>query len=184
MVAQLYAIRYSPHLNGLILYDTPPKTDQEWGNEVASRTQWFKKEPWFSDASAAMQADSASYYKNDRELTAVYAREWPLYVADYTAHKKAYDQIFAQMRASLGPALGFEKEANTFNTLKDLPRITARTLIIVGDKDFLCSVESAENMNRAITHSKLVVLKNAGHLGHFETPDAFTQAVTEFQTTP
>jgi pimeloyl-ACP methyl ester carboxylesterase len=60
-------------------------------------------------------------------------------------------------------------------TPASLSRITATTLIIYGDRDFLYPVEMAFEMYRAIPRSALWVVPNGGHVPIF--PDSAAQFV-------
>lgn len=65
-------------------------------------------------------------------------------------------------------------------TPPSLSRITADTLIVYGDRDPLYPVEIAIEMYRAIPHSALWVMPNAGHLPVFGAVDRFAQTALEF----
>jgi pimeloyl-ACP methyl ester carboxylesterase len=59
-----------------------------------------------------------------------------------------------------------------------LATITARTLIIYGDRDPLCPVHIALEMYRAIPRSYLWVVPNGGHVPQLNEP--FVKAVSPF----
>jgi 3-oxoadipate enol-lactonase len=61
-----------------------------------------------------------------------------------------------------------------------LEKITAPTLVIVGDEDVATPREKAERIAGAIGGSKLVVIPHAGHSSTLEQPDAVTTAIAEF----
>ena len=62
-----------------------------------------------------------------------------------------------------------------------LSSITARTLIIYGDRDFLYPVNIALEMYAAIPYSYLWIVPNGGHLPVFNNPRVpFTRAVLPF----
>lgn len=61
-----------------------------------------------------------------------------------------------------------------------LPSISVPALIVVGSEDTLTPPADAEAMQRKLDRSRLVVLPQAGHLSNMETPDAFSQALTDF----
>lgn len=68
------------------------------------------------------------------------------------------EAIFSLMKAT--------RERKDFR--KDLNKIKAATLIIQGDKDMLFPVHLAEEVQKNINHSKLIVVKNAGHTLNLE----------------
>ncbi|KAA3660923.1 MAG: alpha/beta fold hydrolase [Chloroflexi bacterium] len=85
------------------------------------------------------------------------------------------------MKTSVAGAMG------ALMAMKDRPdstptlaEIDVPTLIIHGADDQIVPLAEAEAMHKAIKGSKLVVLKNAGHLPNLEQPDAFNDAVIDF----
>ena len=62
----------------------------------------------------------------------------------------------------------------------DLARISAPTLVIVGEEDQLTPVSESELLQRSISRSRLVVLPGAGHLSSLEVPDEFSRALADF----
>jgi pimeloyl-ACP methyl ester carboxylesterase len=75
-------------------------------------------------------------------------------------HKLGDDQILALWEWQRGMADNYDDMNFTPPTLS---RITASTLIVYGDRDFLYPVEMAVNMYRAIPKSALWVIPNGGH---------------------
>ncbi len=69
---------------------------------------------------------------------------------------------------------GFEQEADKINS------INKPTLIIWGDKDGLIPVENAYLFNKNIKGSKLVVLKNIGHVPMEEAPRETAELIAGF----
>lgn len=59
-------------------------------------------------------------------------------------------------------------------------KIKTPTLLIAGDKDYLTKVSKQQELANNIQDSKLVVIKNVGHLTHYETPGQITDAIKEF----
>lgn len=61
-----------------------------------------------------------------------------------------------------------------------LAKITAPTLIIIGEEDVVTPPTLSESMNAAIPGSKLVRIPGAGHLSNVEQAASFNAAVAEF----
>jgi pimeloyl-ACP methyl ester carboxylesterase len=61
-----------------------------------------------------------------------------------------------------------------------LPRIAVPTLLIWGELDARSPLSVARQFERAIPHSKLVVIPSCGHASNLERPDQFNEAVREF----
>ena len=75
-------------------------------------------------------------------------------------------------------ALGLVQLAPVFEVRDRLPGIRVPTIVIVGRKDFVCSLAMARMLDALIPDSRLVVLERSGHMGHIEEPQAFARAVT------
>ncbi|WP_443031378.1 alpha/beta fold hydrolase [Streptomyces sp. 3214.6] len=53
-------------------------------------------------------------------------------------------------------------------------------MVLVGDDDFICGPHWARMIHETVPGSQLALLRRTGHLGHIESPEAFTTAVVEF----
>lgn len=63
---------------------------------------------------------------------------------------------------------------------KDLQYVKQPTLIIWGENDEVIPIQNAEKLYGSILNSRLVVLKNCGHVPQEEKPDLFAELVTGF----
>ena len=54
------------------------------------------------------------------------------------------------------------------------------TLLIAGDKDYLTTVAKQQELARTFDDATLIVIKNVGHLTHYETPDQIADAIKKF----
>jgi pimeloyl-ACP methyl ester carboxylesterase len=61
-----------------------------------------------------------------------------------------------------------------------LGRISCATLVVAADEDVVTPLAEVEQMQDRIPRSRLVVLHRAGHLSNVETPEQFSQALTDF----
>ena len=66
----------------------------------------------------------------------------------------------------------------------ELGRITAPTLVVVGDEDLATPRPKAEKIAGAIAGAKLVTIPRAGHSSPVEEPAAVTAALTAFLSSP
>jgi pimeloyl-ACP methyl ester carboxylesterase len=60
------------------------------------------------------------------------------------------------------------------------PTIDVPTLIVWGAHDAIVPLACGERLHRAIPQSRLVVVENAGHMPHEETPGPVRRAIEEF----
>jgi pimeloyl-ACP methyl ester carboxylesterase len=89
-------------------------------------------------------------------------------------HKLGDDQIVALWEWGRGMSVSYD-DMNF--TPPSLSRITASTLIVYGDRDFLYPIEMGVEMYRAIPKSALWVVPNGGH------GPVFMDAATQFAQT-
>lgn len=61
-----------------------------------------------------------------------------------------------------------------------LTKITAPTLIVVGEEDKVTPPSEAEAMHAALRNSRLVKIGGAGHLSNLENPAGFNRALLDF----
>ncbi|MGW0136891.1 alpha/beta fold hydrolase [Streptomyces sp. NPDC003299] len=72
------------------------------------------------------------------------------------------------------PGYAHAAEAMATTDLRaDLPRITAPTLVLCGDKDQVTGPDAAQALAGGLHRSAGVVVKDAGHLAHQEQPERF-----------
>jgi len=70
----------------------------------------------------------------------------------------------------------------TFDLRPELSRITAPTLILAGQQDWICPPEFSEEIHRLIPGSQLRVLANSSHSLRVDTPEAMRGAISTFVT--
>jgi len=63
---------------------------------------------------------------------------------------------------------------------RDLPRLTAPTLILQSDEDLIAPVAVGEYMHRVMPNATLRVVRNVGHCPHLSAPGASADAIDEF----
>lgn len=73
--------------------------------------------------------------------------------------------------------------AEPFDWRYELPAITAPTLVIVGDDDYV-TVPHAQTLALEVRHGQLAVVPGASHLAPMEKPELFNHLVIDFVTQP
>lgn len=66
------------------------------------------------------------------------------------------------------------------NLLKELPQISAQTLVLIGDRDKTVPRRCAEELMAGIPRAQLVAVADAGHALPFDQPEAFLQHTLAF----
>jgi 3-oxoadipate enol-lactonase len=90
----------------------------------------------------------------------------------------AKEMILATAPLSLERSLRGMRER--METCSKLPGISVPVLILVGEADKITPPEAAHYLHENIEHSRLTVIKDAGHLSSLENPDAFNDALKGF----
>lgn len=60
------------------------------------------------------------------------------------------------------------------------PLITNKTLMIVGDKDDIAPLKKQHALQKLIPNATVKVIKDVGHLTHYETPEQVADSIKEF----
>jgi proline iminopeptidase len=141
------------------------------------------EEAWFEDAMAALKAEQAGEWGTDEELAGLVFRELPLYFAQYGDRERRYVQTL-EGEIPVGDALKlFNDEVfTTFDLRPQLSRITAPTLVIAGEDDFITGPVCARELAEGLGNAKLVLLADCGHFVFVEQPERFAAEVGGFLT--
>lgn len=184
-VAQRYALRRPERLSGLILYDTSPTTKEDFWAEVEENLGRFAErnsgEPWLEDVMSALEEETSvatSESATDEQLTRIFRRQLPVYVADYAGRKDEFAQLTDSLRLYSGPGRG--EEPAPLDTRDELGSIAVPTLILVGGHDPICSPRWARVLHEGIAGSELAVFGRSGHFPHLEEPEAFAGKIREW----
>ena len=86
-------------------------------------------------------------------------------------NRHIFETDFLLIRLWQPPQFSFEKTVS---------KITAPTLLIVGDCDAPIIREIAENLEKNISNAKKVIIEGAGHMVNLEKPLEFNRAVINF----
>lgn len=179
-VAQRYALDHPDRVASLILYDTSPVTgDVFWSDAVANMERFAQRHvadhPEVAGYVAALTGRTAP--DDDAGATEVLRRIMPAYVHDYWGREPAFADGRQALHMYSAPAWG---EGPAFDVRAELPAVTAPTLVLAGDDDFICGPRWARIIHELVPGSRLTVLERTGHLGHIESPGRFTAAVESF----
>jgi pimeloyl-ACP methyl ester carboxylesterase len=113
-------------------------------------------------------------------LRRLWLEEWfPLATADPAAAPALFAELFDGVDLDWRYVDYTNREAPVLDLRDQLPRITARSLVIAGRHDTM-TVAKAEEMHAGINGSELLILEGSGHFAPVEEPAAFEQAVFDF----
>lgn len=168
MVAQGYAIRYPQHVDKLILVATAPsyrfinqakKILQARGNpkQIA-----ISKHLW------------AGTFRNHKHVAEFFKQMDALYSTTTKKHPK---QTFSKLKTIWShEALneGFSGFLRHYDWIPTLKKIKCPTLILAGEKDWICNPSQAKTIAQHIPHAQLKIFKKCGHA---VAVDAHTQYI-------
>ncbi len=181
VVAQAYAARHPDRVERLIFASTLARFQSEQEAAMEAAMQARAGEPWYEDAMEALRAEQAGDWGSDEELGAIALREMPFYFARFGEVERRYLELL-EGEVPCGDALKlFNNEiVATFDLRPELPRITAPTLVITGEDDFITGPVCARELAEGIADAQLVLLGQCGHFIFVEQPGQFAAAVGDF----
>jgi len=181
VVAMDYAARYPDHVEKLILASTLARFAQEQVAAMEAGMAAKAGEPWFEDASAALAAEQRGDFETDEELGQLAVREFPFYFHEYGNAERAYLESLRNDIPNADTLRYFNQEIfETFDMRPQLGRITAPTLVVTGEQDFITGPVCADEIAAGLSDVHKAVIPAAGHFVFVETPDEFRAAVLEF----
>ncbi len=181
VVAQAYAARHPGRVERLVLASTLARFQEEQVVAMTAAIEARSGEDWYEDAKAALDAEQGGEWATEAELASLVLREMPFYFAEYGLAERTY---VAGLQGEIpnGDALQlFNAEVLTvFDLRPELGRITAPTLVITGEDDFITGPVCAEELAAGIAGSRLELLPDCGHFVFVEQRERFAEVVSEF----
>ncbi|KAF7557574.1 hypothetical protein G7Z17_g606 [Cylindrodendrum hubeiense] len=166
-IAQHYAIKYASRVSHLVLRGTAPSHHHEEG-AIRSLEKRLDKTPGFSVSMLRNKVFGS--YESDREFQLVHFAMLPLYSEQYNADnglRACLDTVhIAESHNDL-----YSETEKYFDYTDSLHRISAKTLIVVGDRDWICPLENSQLLAEKIPDARLFVVEGANHGVHVERPE-------------
>jgi proline iminopeptidase len=180
VVAAAYAAMHPERVERLVLASTLAGFQAEQEEAMRAGVEARSGEPWYADAVATPEAEQAGAFNSDEELGELALREFPLYFARYGAAEAAYLDTLRDETPNGDALLLFNREIfMTFDLSPQLTRITAPTLVITGDQDFIAGPACAADFD-TIPHRQTTIVPGAGHFIFVEAAEAFHHEVRRF----
>jgi pimeloyl-ACP methyl ester carboxylesterase len=168
-IAQEVAIRYADRIDRLILFGT------------------FCGGVWAEPASYSVFKQLLAAENQTPEEAA--RRAWPVtYSPDYLAANA--EAVERQMRREMEhPTSTYiadrQMEAlRKFDSYRDLPRISAPTLVVTGSHDLLVKPRNSEILASRIPNARRELLADLGHRAIWEAPEEIADLIGDFLTRP
>jgi proline iminopeptidase len=184
VVAQAYAARQPERVERLVLASTLARFAAGQQAATAAAMEARSGEPWYADALAALEDEQAGRFESDEQLAELFLRELPFYFARFGEAERAYLETLRGEVPVADALLLFNKEVfEAFDLRPELPRITAPTLVITGEEDFITGPVCAADF-AAVPGRRTVLIPGCGHFVFVEARDRFRDEVTSFLSEP
>ncbi len=181
VVAIDYAARFPDRVDRLVLASTLARFAQEQMGAMESAMAAKAGEPWYDDARAALEAEQAARFATDEELGELALRELPFYFARYGDSEQAYVESLRADVPNADTLRYFNQEIfETFDLRPQLGKITAPTLVVAGEEDFITGPVCANEIQQGLRDPRKVIIPGAGHFVFIEAPEAFRETVFDF----
>jgi pimeloyl-ACP methyl ester carboxylesterase len=180
VVAAAYGAAHPDRVERLVLASTAARFATEQHEAMEAAMQRKAGEAWYTDARAALEDEQAGRFATDAELGALAIREFPFYFATYGEVEQAYlDTLRGEIPVADALRLFNDEIFTTFDLRPELIGISARTLVITGEDDFITGPTCAADF-ASIPDVITVVLPKCGHFIFVEARDRFRDEVTTF----
>jgi proline iminopeptidase len=178
VVAQAYASEYPQRVSRLVLAVTLARFGPE--QEAATKAGREKRSgaDWYPDAIAASVEELGA--ATDDQVRDNAMRGMPFYFARFGPSEAAYVDTFRSDPINGDAQRVFGKELPELDLRSRLSNITAPTLVITGEDDFICGPVCAHEISGAIPGAREVIVPEAGHMVVFEQRQAFHDAIADF----
>ncbi|MBW4417849.1 MAG: alpha/beta fold hydrolase [Myxacorys californica WJT36-NPBG1] len=173
MVALTYASRYPHHVSHLIAIATVPDS------RFLQRAQENLAQRGTPEQIAIARYLWEGNFQSEAQLHEYFQVMQPLYSMSYKPDiaRDSWERTILSVDAINVAFGGFLR---TYDVLKDLPKITAPTLVIGGRHDWICPPEFSEEIAEAIPKSDLRIFEQSGHSIRADEPDALLDAISHF----
>ncbi len=177
MVAQAHAARYPEAVAKLVLCVT---ASHAGFNATAKR---FIAERGTPEQQAVCATLWAGGFETLEQLQHYYAVMGPLYSLKHNPEAAATSRSRAiQSPEPLNRAFGPGGTLQTFDLRPELSRITAPTLILAGQHDWICAPEFSEEIHALIPGSRLHIFENSSHSLRQDVGDLLLETIRGFVT--
>ena len=177
VVALAYAAAHPARVRRVVALDTLVRLQPD---EMEQIMLHHRDEPWYDDARRALEQEEAGDYSTDAELHEITRRFWPMYFARFDEREARYaDEYLVSSRGNPDALRLFNEGIEEWDMRPDLASITAPTLVLTGDQDFICGPRARRTSRRAWPGSKKIVIEDCGHFTFVERPERFSRCRRE-----
>ncbi|CAM9010286.1 unnamed protein product [Wickerhamomyces anomalus] len=174
-IAQQYAITYPNSLKALVLRVTAPSHHHE-ADAFKVLEKRLDKAP---NVSVEMLRKVFSSFDSDEEFRLTIFAMLPLYSETYDANQGLKSALKTKYRAQSHNELYSEQE-KYFDYREGLKQLNVPTLIIVGDKDWICPPKQSQLIHSLVKDSELLEVEGANHSAHLEKRALVLDKISSF----
>lgn len=165
-VALLFATKFPHHVDRLVLFNTTPYTS-----------------PWLAELGHQWNAigktrDGQTYYQTT--IPVIYSPSFYEKRLEWMKKREAYLIPIFSNPTFLDAMERLTNSAEFFDVRDELSKISAPTLIIAADEDYLTPIQNQRSLQQLIKGSELVILPGVGHASMYERPMLFITLVLGF----
>jgi proline iminopeptidase len=180
VVAGAYAVAHPQRVEKLVLASTLARFGEEQHQAMVQMMEARADERWYQEAREAIDREQAGDFADDEELQVLVAREMPFYFAHYGDGERRYVEWLGEETPNADALHLFNTETwPTFDLRSGLPNVSAPTLVITGELDFITGPACAADF-AAIPGQCTVLVEDCGHFILREARDRFRDEVTAF----
>jgi proline iminopeptidase len=174
IVAQGYAIRYSQHIEKLILSVTMPS------HRGAVESKHYLAEHGNAKQKAICKHLWDGSFKDAKHVERYFKLMEPLYST--TAHKKRKSGFNKSKTMWSHEALneGFGGFLRHFDFVPQLKKIKCPTLVLAGQDDWICRPSQSKIIAQHIPHAQLKIFRHCGHMIAMDAHERYIKTVKGF----
>lgn len=176
IVCAAYAAKYPSTIRRLVLVNPIGAPALEGPRGILSKLAvvyyWIGKHlparlgrAWLSSWASVMLMSTVMAKTKSKQLRRYIHRQHLTHFSSFDSPKSVYDGFVTSVSHSVR------------DVAKD---IVTKTLLIAGDKDDITPIEKQEELLKLLPDAELAVIKNVGHLTHYETPEKVAELIHTF----
>lgn len=173
MVALTYASRYPSYVSQLI----PVVTAAD--SRFLALAQAKLAQDGTPEQQAIAQLLWDGKFESEQQLQDYFQRLGPLYSLTFDLAKsmEAWRRVIFNPEAINQAFGGFLR---TYDIRAELPQISASTLVIGAEQDWICPPQFSEEIAQAIPKAKLDIIPNSGHSVRADAPERLLELISNF----
>jgi proline iminopeptidase len=194
LVAAAWAADHPRSADPLVVIDGYPGSSDGSGSVVdhdatrAERERVYARhagELWYDAAVSALAEEENHEGWDEETWISRFDPAWPMYFADPYSPLAAphLARVRAEVRMNIAMSDAWFGDVHHFDAIDILPSLAAvkcPSLVIAGQHDFICGPAWNRPIAAAIPASHYVEIADAGHVPHYEQPDAFRAALLDW----